>query len=115
MEVIELLQILRTDAAVAVVGDSGSGKTSLLQAGLVHAIRRDGLAGTEKWRVVSLRPGYRPAQALLGTLTGVHAEPTLIALQAALRAAPQPLLVVMDQFEEVFTLARDKDEVQVLI
>lgn len=114
-EVAELLQILRTDAAIAVVGDSGSGKTSLLQAGLVHAIRRDGLAGHDKWRVVSLRPGYRPAQSLLTALTGVTGEPTLDALQAALNAVPQPLLVVIDQFEEVFTLARDKDEIQILM
>ena len=114
-EVAELLQILRTDAAVAVVGDSGSGKTSLLQAGLVHAIRHDGLAGLGKWRVVSLRPGYRPAQALLTALTGLVKEPTLVELQAALSAAPQPLLVVMDQFEEVFTLSRDKNEVEILV
>ena len=61
----KLLQVLRAEPAVAVVGDSGSGKTSLLQAGLVHAIRRDGMAGSDRWRIVSLRPGYRPAQALL--------------------------------------------------
>jgi WD40 repeat protein len=114
-EVIELLQILRTDSAVAVVGDSGSGKTSLLQAGLVHAIRQQGLAGNDRWKVVSLRPGYRPAQALLAALKGEHAEPGSGALQSALRATSQPLIVVIDQFEEVFTLARDRDEVQLMI
>src|SRR5262249_23092839 len=87
-EVAELLQILHTDPAVAVFGDSGSGKTSLLQAGLVHAIRRKGLAGSDKWKIVSLRPGYRPAQALLSALTGATtepAEPTPDALHVALR------------------------------
>src|SRR5262245_4226766 len=113
-EVVELLQILRAEPAVAVVGDSGSGKTSLLQAGLVHAIRRDGLAGSDRWRIVSLRPGYRPAQALLGALTGSHPDPTPGALGAALRVDAQPLMIVFDQFEEVFTLARDKAEAQML-
>lgn len=113
-EVAELLQIVRAEPAVAVVGDSGSGKTSLLQAGLVHAIRREGLAGSDRWKIVSLRPGYRPAQALLAALTGSHAEPTPELLKAALNAASQPLLIVFDQFEEVFTLARDKAEVQML-
>lgn len=114
MEVAELLQILRTEPAVAVVGDSGSGKTSLLQAGLVHAIRREGLAGSDKWKIASLRPGYRPAQALLAALTGSTGEPTPEALATVLRVDLQPLVIVFDQFEEVFTLARDKAEVQML-
>ncbi|HUR53615.1 MAG TPA: CHAT domain-containing protein, partial [Gemmataceae bacterium] len=113
-EVAELLQVLRAEPALAVVGDSGSGKTSLLQAGLVHAIRREGMAGSDRWKIVSLRPGYRPAQALLNALTGTPSEPTPEALAKALRADAQPLLVVFDQFEEVFTLARDKAEVQTL-
>ncbi len=113
-EVAELLQILRAEPAVAVVGDSGSGKSSLLQAGLIHAIRREGLAGSDKWKIVSLRPGYRPAQTLLTALTGSHAEPTAEVLKIALRADTQPLMIVFDQFEEMFTLARDKAEVQML-
>ena len=36
------------------------------------------------------------------------------ALKAALRADAQPLMITFDQFEEVFTLARDKAEVQML-
>jgi WD40 repeat protein len=113
-EVAELMQILRSEPAVAVVGDSGSGKTSLLQAGLVHSIRREGLAGSDRWKIVTLRPGYRPAQALLTSITGSHVEPTADLLRSALRADSQPLVVVFDQFEEVFTLARDKNEAQML-
>src|SRR5262249_30112742 len=113
-EVAELLHILRAEPAVAVAGDSGSGKTSLLQAGLVHAIRREGLAGRDRWRIVSVRPGYRPAQALLAALTRANAQPTPDALTAALCADAQPLAVVVDQFEEAFTLARDRAELQTL-
>ncbi len=111
-EVTELLHILRTEPAVGVVGDSGSGKTSLLQAGLVYAVRQGGLAGLERWRIVSLRPGYHPAQALLAALRPEHSTPATLAaaLAAALRADERPLLVIFDQFEEVFALARDPAE-----
>jgi formylglycine-generating enzyme required for sulfatase activity len=113
-EVVELLQILRAEPVVAVVGDSGSGKTSLLQAGLIHAVRREGLAGSDRWKIVTLRPGYRPAQALLIALGSPATEPTAAALKAALGVESQPLMLVFDQFEELFTLARDKAEVQLL-
>jgi hypothetical protein len=114
LEVAELLNILRSEPVIAVVGDSGSGKTSLLQAGLVHAVRREGLAGSDRWRIISLRPGYRPAQALLAALGAPGAEPTPEALKTALKIGAQPVMIVFDQFEELFTLARDKAEVQML-
>lgn len=122
-EVAELMQILRSESVVAVVGDSGSGKTSLLHAGLVHAVRRDGLAGSDRWKIVSLRPGYRPLQALFaaisGSTKGTEAPADLPSLRAAaisaLKTTDQPLLFLFDQFEEVFTLARDQAEVQSLI
>src|SRR5262249_57771400 len=52
-EVAELAQILASEPVLAVAGDSGSGKSSLLQAGLAYRGRRDGLAG---------RPGGRVAR-----------------------------------------------------
>ena len=122
-EVAELLQILRAEPAVGVVGDSGSGKTSLLQAGLASAVRRDGLAGLDGWRIVSPRPGYRPALSLVAAVFGgsrsgesVSMDPKTLraSIDAALRTDERPLLVIFDQFEEVFTLARDRAEVQLL-
>jgi WD40 repeat protein len=67
-EVAELRQILHGEPVVAVVGDSGSGKSSLLEAGLAHTVRREGLAGLNGWRIVSLRPGAQPAHGLLRAL-----------------------------------------------
>jgi hypothetical protein len=113
-EVAELLQVLRSEPVLAVVGDSGSGKTSLLQAGLVHAVRREGLAGSDRWKIISLRPGYRPAQALLTALGASSTAPTPEALASALKIGAQPVMIVFDQFEELFTLARDRAEVQML-
>src|SRR5262249_1627313 len=70
-EVTELVQILGQERLVAVVGDSGSGKSSLLQAGLAHRVRTQGLAGRTGWRIVSANPGTHPARSLMvGLLLG---------------------------------------------
>jgi|GEM_PF-3439715 len=118
-EVAELLQILRDEPVVAVVGDSGSGKSSLLQAGLAHAVRQQGLAGRTGWRIVSLRPGNQPARSLLASLLSGGEEAVtdlpapadwLRALTALLEttcSAGQPLLLLFDQFEEMFNLCQD--------
>jgi class 3 adenylate cyclase len=84
----DLARRLRESGFLAVVGPSGSGKSSLVRAGLVPALRR-GEDGAE------LRPHiFAPG-----------AEP-LAQLDAARGAA----LVVVDQFEELFTLCRDEEQ-----
>jgi formylglycine-generating enzyme required for sulfatase activity len=120
-EVEKLYQILSDEAVVAVVGDSGSGKTSLLQAGLVPKVRREGLAGLRGWRIVLLRPGTQPARSLMGSLLlgDDAADPALSDLPTpSLEAVPlllkdacspeRPLLILFDQFEEMFTLCEDE-------
>jgi WD40 repeat protein/transcriptional regulator with XRE-family HTH domain len=104
----ELTAVLRQSVAghrfTAVFGPSGSGKSSLLRAGLIPALRRDGHAGTAAVpvRLAAIRvltPGEHPLTT--------HAE--------ALRPrdgddAAGDTLVVVDQFEEVYTLCRDQAE-----
>jgi hypothetical protein len=113
-EVADLLQNLADEPVVPVVGESGSGKSSLLQAGLAHEVRQHGLLDQKDWRIVSLRPGEQPARSLIAALASVNdaAEPTdwLQFLRDSLNPLLQngpPLLVLLDQFEEVFTLCRD--------
>jgi WD40 repeat protein len=119
-EVRELLHILETDAVVTVVGDAGSGKSSLLQAGLAHRVRQQGLAGRTGWRIVSLRPGQQPASKLMASLL-LGAEvtagdspapdewvPVLHSLLESACGPEQPLLVLFDQFEEMFTLCAEE-------
>ncbi|WP_460849680.1 NACHT and WD repeat domain-containing protein [Phytohabitans suffuscus] len=111
---------------VIVVGASGSGKSSLLQAGLLHHAQTHGLRGTADGPRLVMAPGPRPLEecaARLAALAGTAASP----LHAALRDDPRSLhltalqalvdkpsgaelLVVVDQFEEVFTLCADPDE-----
>lgn len=123
-DVARVLERLRASRFVAVIGPSGSGKSSLVQAGLVPALRRDG-APTAGWRVMEVVPGARPLGALaaqLAHLPGAAApspadlgadERTLdMATARALegRPADDRVLLVVDQLEEAFTLCQDAGE-----
>jgi WD40 repeat protein/DNA-binding SARP family transcriptional activator len=90
--VARLVARLADAAAVCLVGASGSGKSSVLQAGLLPAVRAGALDGSEHWRVAVLTPGERPDEHL-----------------AAAGAAG---LVVVDQLEELFALCGDEEERQ---
>jgi len=114
-EVQELLERLRLHPFVTVIGPSGSGKSSLVFAGLVPALRESGLFGPGGWLVRTLRPGETPLAALTAALDGdpstgsgqAAANPTQ-AVSDLLSTHPDArrLLLVVDQFEELFTLAR---------
>jgi WD40 repeat protein/serine/threonine protein kinase len=109
---------------LAVVGPSGSGKSSVVQAGLIPALRRGGLPGSERWFVVDVLPGAHPFRELESALLTVAVEPPpslleelvsddLGLVRAADRVLPDPdaeLVIVLDQFEEVFTLMAEGRE-----
>lgn len=109
-EVEDLLQRLRRHPFAAVIGASGSGKSSLVFAGLIPALRRSGLFGEGEWLVRSLRPGDHPLTALhlaLGVAdAGQFIPATLLATEKSAR-----LLLVVDQFEEVFTQGASERDV----
>jgi WD40 repeat protein/DNA-binding SARP family transcriptional activator len=103
---------------LAVVGPSGSGKSSLVRAGLVPALRRGAVAGSERWFVAAMLPGQDPFAAFQAALLQVAARPLPANLADQLGRDPRglvraatwvlpgdgaELLVVVDQFEEVFT------------
>ena len=60
----QLIERLRTTRFVAVLGPSGSGKSSLVRAGLLPAVRRGAIPGGEAWRAVDIVPGEHPLGAL---------------------------------------------------
>jgi basic membrane lipoprotein Med (substrate-binding protein (PBP1-ABC) superfamily)/DNA-binding SARP family transcriptional activator len=92
--VAEILGRLRTGARlVALVGPSGCGKSSVLSAGLIPALREQG------WTIATMTPGEDPLARLEGALG---------------TAAPGPLLVAIDQFEELFTLGDEPTAATVL-
>jgi WD40 repeat protein/DNA-binding XRE family transcriptional regulator len=108
---------------LAVVGPSGSGKSSVVRAGLLPALRRGGLPGSERWFVVELLPGTHPLEELEAALLRVAVNPPASLLEqlaaderglirAVKRVLPEDpeieLALIIDQFEELFTLVEDE-------
>jgi WD40 repeat protein/DNA-binding SARP family transcriptional activator len=89
---------------LALVGASGSGKSSLLRAGLLHALESGAIPGSDRWSYALMRPGDHPISALAPSLdASTRHEPT------DQRSAIRRVLVV-DQFEETFTACTDEVE-----
>jgi conflict system STAND superfamily ATPase len=120
----ELLRRLQDTHFLAVVGLSGSGKSSLVRAGLLPALRRGHLAGAgPQWRVCVLRPGSDPLGSLareLNRTLGERPDRLSILRSSKLgladasrygRKADENLLIVVDQFEELFRF-EDGDRTQ---
>ncbi|MAR10448.1 MAG: hypothetical protein CL681_10800 [Blastopirellula sp.] len=126
----ELLQLLREHRFIAVVGTSGSGKSSLVRAGLIPSL----FGGTmvtvgSRWEVGVFRPGGDPvknlAQALIDCdLYDAEDTESLPRVLATLRRSRQGLseavrqsdlepghnlLIVVDQFEELFRFQHESD------
>jgi len=115
---------------LAVIGPSGSGKSSVVRAGLIPALRRGGLPGSENWFIVDMLPGKHPFEELEASLLRVAVNPPehLLSqmkdgnrglLRAVHRILPVDesveLVLVIDQFEEVFTLIEDEAERALLL
>ncbi|MBN1564708.1 MAG: protein kinase, partial [Anaerolineae bacterium] len=109
---------------VAVVGPSGSGKSSVVQAGVIPALRRGALPNSDRWFIVNMVPSAHPIQSLETLLLSVSVRPIpdlharLISDECALldtvgnilTGARDELVLVVDQFEELFTLVQDEAE-----
>ena len=119
----------QSDNFLAIIGASGSGKSSLVRAGLVAAIERkrpapakvDLPAGCEKWPVHILTPTDDPLESLISSFAKKDSVYSLkkewyqdhrsLHLQAKnLLSDPnqERLLLVVDQFEELFTLCQNE-------
>lgn len=132
----ELVDHLRQHRFLAVVGASGSGKSSVVRAGVIPAVRRgdieqNGRSSTE-WPIHVITCGNDPLKALAASLTrdneSVTAMKTLLTdlktdvesldLYLYRQMTDQPnccLLLVVDQFEELFTQCNDLYERQLFV
>jgi tetratricopeptide (TPR) repeat protein/energy-coupling factor transporter ATP-binding protein EcfA2 len=128
----ELLRRLRFNRFLSVVGTSGSGKSSLVRSGLIPALHGGFLAmAGSSWRVLIFRPGENPIERLASSLdapdvlgtAGELASTNRVLLDATLRRGSLGLvdavrqaripprdnvLVVVDQFEELFRFRRNR-------
>jgi len=117
-----LLKKIDTTQVLFVVGPSGSGKSSLVLAALIPALKNDRIPGSGNWQYVpSFVPGSDPLKNLATSLGTLYRQPHEWVLQqvAGMKQdsnhlsklvasfSPEPAVVVIDQFEEVFTLCLD--------
>ena len=122
----ELLKKLRTNRFITVIGTSGSGKSSLVKAGMLPDLHGGYMVSAgSNWRIAVLRPGNSPIHALATALieTGVSSTADQeVSMQVAISEtvlrrgvkgliefakqarmqADSNLLIVVDQFEELF-------------
>ncbi len=102
---------------LAIVGPSGSGKSSVAYAGLIPALRQGAAPGSDQWLIAHMMPGKYPLEELEAALLRVADAPPadLLSLlqsdeRGLLRALKQllppsgELFLFVDQFEELFTL-----------
>jgi serine/threonine protein kinase/WD40 repeat protein len=122
-EIADVIERLRTHAAVVLVGPTGSGKSSLALAGVAPAVEDGSLGGGVVFTVARVEPRMRPCRELASALApsmGYHPDH----LRERLRERPgslgsdlrqalgesRGLLVILDQLEEVATVATDADD-----
>jgi WD40 repeat protein/serine/threonine protein kinase len=123
-EVERFVARLRQRPLQVVVGPPGAGKSSFVHAGVIPAL-------PQTWRVIAMRPGIAPINALAARLVAAGfpaadmvqlletqpavaaariAETTRPAAGAAANAAPNTTVIVIDHLEELFTVCTSGDE-----
>jgi WD40 repeat protein/energy-coupling factor transporter ATP-binding protein EcfA2 len=118
----EIVSQLKNTSFLAVVGASGSGKSSVVQAGVLPQLETKGLYSDrtqqlQRCQTWVMRPGSNPIAALINSIAPNNREflESLIhsgvdAFGFWLQQQPQPMSVlVIDQFEELFTLTAESD------
>ncbi len=137
----QLVAAVKKKHLVAVVGASGSGKSSVVFAGLIPQLKRD---RSYDWQIISFRPGNNPLESLAIALTqrlgtGETRENSPIPnyrlaelelevelrnsdralqnfLESIITAAPKShLVVIADQFEELYTLCQDTEQRKIFL
>ena len=111
-EIDRMLRQLDNFPFLAIIGRSGIGKSSLVFAGLIPALKKSARF-PGRWIIKTMRPGSTPVKTLEETLGGSSKE-----LDATVKSFfvkepnVQRLLLIVDQFEEIFTIVKEKKESQ---
>jgi WD40 repeat protein/DNA-binding SARP family transcriptional activator/class 3 adenylate cyclase len=112
-----------TSKFLAVVGPSGGGKSSVVRAGLVPAIRQGALGSLKDPFIAEMFPGAHPIDELEAALLRIAVRPVprlhdrldsgsrgLLESVDLVAPGTAEVVLVVDQFEEVFTLSTDERE-----
>jgi hypothetical protein len=123
----QLLDHVRQSNFLAIVGASGSGKSSVLRAGLIYQLQQGRkLSGSDQWQIYIVRPGEHPLQSLALAFVDANLSPVerakqlgdaedlieqgAMGLRRLVQASPSRVVLVIDQFEEVFTLCKETQQ-----
>ncbi|MBK8434329.1 MAG: ATP-binding protein, partial [Chloroflexi bacterium] len=123
----DLLGRLQQSHFITIAGPSGSGKSSVARAGLFHALRRGRLPKSDQWLLATMLPGNHPLESLavaIERLTKVAGSadslrhkglenPHALHQQVEILLTDDPsqrLVLLVDQFEEVFTQTKNEAE-----
>ncbi|MBI5931898.1 MAG: protein kinase [Chloroflexi bacterium] len=125
----QLLASLQADELsshfMALVGPSGSGKSSVVKAGLLPALREGAIPGSEHWFITEVLPSEQLIEELEASLLSISSQKPadLMSilqrdekglLQAARLILPPggELLLVIDEFQQIFTLSDDTQRIR---
>jgi hypothetical protein len=116
--VADLFSRVKESRSIFITGPSGSGKSSLIRAGLIPALKQGAVRNSERWLYETIKPGRDPIEAIalsfsrlkspeLANYIRQHATETNILHECAESVLSgrrdQRLILFIDQFEEVFT------------
>src|SRR5687767_4957574 len=121
----ELVGRVKESRTVFITGPSGSGKSSLVRAGLIHALKQGAIKGSERWLYETMKPGREPLKDLALAFSRLKSpelqdyflmhlsEADILdkCAESVLSAhKDQRLVFFVDQFEEVFTQVNQEEE-----
>jgi hypothetical protein len=123
-----LLDKLKNHSFVALLGASGSGKSSLARAGLIYSLQQGRrISGSDLWKILIITPTEHPLQSLAAaflekTASAIDRAVQLQKAEALLAQGAEGLkqlvladdspcvLLLIDQFEEAFSLCKSLSE-----
>jgi len=127
----DLMRRVKESRTVVITGPSGSGKSSLVRAGLIHALKKGKIKGSNRWLYETMKPGREPIKELslafsrlsktpeLANYFQAHANEVDILNQCAESILSgqknQRFVLFVDQFEEVFTQISQEEEREAFI
>ena len=122
----ELVARVKESRFIVIAGPSGSGKSSLVRAGLIHALKQGTLPNSDRWLYATLTPGRDPVESLALAMSRMAKSPDAGKYVREHSAEPgalhefvesqlsdrkdQRAVIFVDQFEETFTQVSKEDE-----
>ena len=121
----DLVDRVKQSRTVFVTGPSGSGKSSLVRAGLIHALKQGSIKNSDRWLYATIKPGRDPLEALALSFSRLKSPELANYFREHINKAgilhecaestldgrkDQRIVLFIDQFEEVFTQVSMEDE-----